>query len=199
MATSRLCSIPDCGKPHKAHSFCHAHYERLRKYGDAQGRGGIKTAQGEPERYYREVVLAYEGDECLTWPYAKSTYGYGKIWLNGRVQIVSRLVCEETHGAPPTPKHDAAHSCGKGHLACVTKRHMSWKTRAENIADTFLHGTHNRGERSGKVTITEAQARQILALKGTMSGRKIAKEVGTTLPTVVHILHGQSWRWLSGA
>lgn len=34
MATPKLCSIDGCGKRHKAHGLCSAHYAKLRKYGD---------------------------------------------------------------------------------------------------------------------------------------------------------------------
>ena len=44
----------------------------------------------------------------------------------------------------------------------------------------LIHGTHSRGERSGMAKLTEVQARQILALKGTMSPREIAEKIGTT-------------------
>lgn len=86
--------------------------------------------------------MAYEGDDCLTWPFLKSPRGYARMHVNGRDKRVSRLVCEEAYGTPPTPDHHAAHSCGKGHLACVTKRHLRWATPVENAADKIIHGTN---------------------------------------------------------
>lgn len=35
MANPRLCSIPECGKPHKAKGYCDKHYQRLQSHGDA--------------------------------------------------------------------------------------------------------------------------------------------------------------------
>lgn len=133
--SERQCSIDDCSKPIvNIRGWCSAHYQRWRAHGDPlKGR----TADGEPKRYLHEVVLAYEGDECMPWPYGRYASGYGRI----RGSIVSRLVCEAVNGPPPTPKHEAAHSCGKGHEGCVTKGHLSWKTHAENMADTIAHGT----------------------------------------------------------
>lgn len=37
MATSRICSIPDCGKPAKAHGWCVRHYRRWLRHGDPCG------------------------------------------------------------------------------------------------------------------------------------------------------------------
>jgi len=86
------------------------------------------------------------GYECLIWPYAKTNkgygVGYGRTKINGRKQIVSRIICEAVRGAPPTPRHEAAHSCGNGHLGCCTKRHLFWKTPEENWEDRRRHGRH---------------------------------------------------------
>src|SRR5690349_16938907 len=104
------------------------------------------TAPGEAQRFYRDVVLPYEGDDCLFWPYSKWGRGYGHVWADGRQQYVHVLVCREANGPAPTPKHEAAHSCGKGHLGCCARKHLSWKTRSENHADKITHGTMLRGD-----------------------------------------------------
>jgi hypothetical protein len=73
------------------------------------------------------------------------------IWMgalaNGRPQVgvsmtrkgayVSRLVCEEVRGPPPTSKHDAAHNTPNGCVGglCVNGDHLRWATRKENMAD----------------------------------------------------------------
>ncbi|MGN7750604.1 hypothetical protein [Sinorhizobium sp. 22678] len=116
---------------------------------------------------------------------------------DGERGIVSRFLCEDTKGAPPTPKHEAAHSCGNGKFGCVTKRHISWKTPAENQADRLAHGTHNRGERCGTSKLTEREAREILSLKGKESQRSIAKRFGIIQQTVSQIHSKKTWAWLS--
>ncbi|MER8602818.1 hypothetical protein NKH48_03350 [Mesorhizobium sp. M1233] len=173
--------------------MCWAHYHRLRRYGDPLAG---RTPDGEPERYLREVVLTYEGDECLTWPYGRSGNGYGKLRVNGRKHIVSRLACEHVHGPAPTPEHEAAHSCGKGHLACVTKGHLSWKTAAANQADRLIHGTHCRGESSGRARLTEPEVRQIIALKGIKPIQEIAAQLGVSRRHVRNIHDKKRWAWL---
>lgn len=187
------CSVDGCSKPHKSRGWCNAHYLRWLKHGDPLGGG---TSHGEPERYFREVVMAYEGDECISWPYATSTNGYGLIWLNDRVRSVSVLVCEKVHGSQPTPEHEAAHSCGKGMNACVTKGHLSWKTPIENAADKVIHGTVAIGELNGQAKITEDEAREILTLKGSATQREIATLFGITRSNVGSIHRRESWGWL---
>jgi hypothetical protein len=139
----------------------------------------------------REIVLPYESDECLFWPYAKYRGGYAQF---ERHQSVCRYLCEFSHGPPPTREHQAAHSCGKA--GCVNKRHLSWKTRLENEADKLVHGTHLRGERQNGAKLTEENVRQIRRLKGTMFQGEIAAKFGVNYITVNDIFHGRTWAWL---
>lgn len=169
MATPRICSIPGRGK---------------------------RAPNGDPERYFRNEVLRFKGGDCLPWPYACDPQGRGRIRLNGKTVLVSRAVCEAVNGLPPSPKHEAAHSCGNGHEGCCNPTHLSWKTSAENKADMLTHGTAVRGERHGNAKITEETAREILALKGTMLQREIAELFGIDRRHVNRIHTGKRWAWL---
>lgn len=105
----------------------------------------VKTLGGEPERYLNETVMSFsEREECLSWPFARNANGYGKIRLGSRMLTVSRLVCERAYGDPPTPDHEAAHSCGKGHEGCVNPFHLRWATAKENAADRIVHAAAKR-------------------------------------------------------
>jgi hypothetical protein len=137
--------------------------------------------------------MPYDGDECLIWPYSTKGHGYAVFKVDGKQCMVTRFICEKEHGPPPTAKHQAAHSCGKGHLACVTKRHLSWKTPAENSADRNIHGTDNRGEKNGSAKLTEPDVDKIRSLKGAMSQRAIARLFGVTPPTIGSIHRGKAW------
>ena len=69
MASFRLCSVENCAKRHYARGWCWAHYLRWRRHDDPLA--GV-TPNGEPERFFRETVLTYQGDECLPWPFARA-------------------------------------------------------------------------------------------------------------------------------
>ena len=194
MDSSSTCSIPNCGKPTRARGWCNAHWTRWSRYGDPLAGQQFRDAA---LRYLHEVVIPHEDSEnCLPWPYNKTSDGYGRIGINGKRVATHRLVCSMVHGAAPSQGHEAAHSCGNGHLGCVNPHHLSWKTRSENFADKLTHDTHNRGERNGYAKITEAQARQALMLKGAASQRKIDKLTGISASNVAHIHRGDSWSWL---
>lgn len=152
---------------------------------------------GKPYRFYQEVALIYDGHDCLIWPYGCSASGYGQVSINGLAQRVSRLVCADAHGKPPTPNHEAAHSCGNGSNGCVAKNHLRWATRTENERDKLLHDTHNRGERNKLAKLTEKDVRQIRGMKGKKTQRAIAARFGVSKSLVGDIHRRDRWSWLA--
>jgi len=147
---------------------------------------------GSPQRYFQEVVLKYEGDDCLIWPFSTSE-GYGRIGDH----VVSRLLCEEIHGPPPTPDHQAAHGCGRGHEGCVAKGHPSWKAPVANNADKKAHGTFLRGARANTAKLTEEQVREIRHLKKDgLSAIEIGGRFGISQWSVFDIASRRTWGWL---
>lgn len=191
MATKRICSIPNCGKRHKAHGWCSSHYHRYRVHGDPNGG---ETAWGEAQAFL-ESVLADRTDECISWPFSTNVHGRPKVFADGRVRTAARVVCERVHGIPPTPEHEAAHSCGSG--GCVNPRHLRWATRAENEADKLDHGTHNRGEQHNMVKLKESDVIDIRRrVAAGESQRAIAREYRLGQPTVSKIVRRERWAWL---
>lgn len=190
-----LCSVPGCGDRATSRGMCGMHYQRWRRNGDPLVRRGI--GNGEALRFFQDVVLAYDGDDCLIWPFATDGHGYGKLWKDGALRVVSRLVCEDEHGPALFSDYVAAHSCGRGHEACVARSHLSWKSPAENMADKLVHGTHMRGERNHTTQIARDAVREIKNLFGKLPPKQIAKQFGVTVDVVYQIRSGRSWAWLS--
>jgi hypothetical protein len=196
MAISGVCLIPNCGKPVrvKSRGWCRWHWEQWRRHGDPNI--VVNTPMGEPHRFFRETVLTFAGHDCLIWPFAKSS-GYGRIWLDGRQQSVTRLACEHVNGPPPTSMHDAAHSCGKAHEGCCNPRHLSWKTQTENEQDKLIHGTRSRGERCGRSKLTADDVREVRAMKAAGAAlREIAVRHNVHSSTIGLIVRRKSWAWL---
>ena len=145
MAAKSICSIDGCDKPRESRGWCANHNRRWVKYGDPLGG---RPSPGEGPRFYQDVVLPYaDKDSCLAWPFGRTSKGYGKIWVDGKTHLVSRLACAHAHGEAPTLTHEAAHSCGKGHEGCVNPHHLRWATRTENFADKIIHGTNTGARR----------------------------------------------------
>ncbi|WP_254024948.1 hypothetical protein [Mesorhizobium ventifaucium] len=168
--------------------YCAAHLRRFHLHGDPLGGG---PSPGFARKFYEDVVLSYDGDECLIWPFHRTAQGYGVMNVDRRPQIVSRLVCTEVKGPPPTPKHQAAHSCGKGKSGCVTKGHLDWKTRVDNEADKLEHGTRIRGEMHPKAKLTDADVAEIISLKGTASQSELGRRFEVSRQTIGEIHRGE--------
>lgn len=195
----KACSVDGCnGNAHYRvqgrKGFCNSHYKRWWRHGDPLAG---KTQNGDPLRFIHEKVTPYDGDDCLIWPFAILDDGRGVLRVDGRNIIASRYVCMISHGEPPTPKHEAAHSCGKGHEGCVTKKHLSWKTRKENKDDELTHGTRNRGERQGNSKLSRSQVMEIREAKGKEGPTSLAKRFGISTGQIWRIQTGQHWHWLT--
>jgi hypothetical protein len=160
-----------------------------------------RTLPGEKLRWIEEH-LNYSGDECLIWPFPSGEKdGYPRIRINKKNILVTRLVCQRINGAPPSLRHEAAHSCGKGHLGCVSPAHLSWKTRIENEADKIRHGTSPCGEKNHFAKLDEASAR-FIALKCSMvkkrgTKKQLAREFGVSQSAISAIANSESWHHLT--
>lgn len=127
------------------------------------------------------------GDGCLHWPYARDNNGYGKVFWNGKLAYASRVVCERANGPPPDAQSEAAHSCGMGHEGCIAPWHLSWKSRVENLRDKGPHGT-------AAIKLTEADVREIRALRPALSYAKIAERFGIHASSAHAAATGRTWQ-----
>jgi hypothetical protein len=146
-------------------------------------------------RFVEEVALKYEGDDCLTWPFA-CALGYAHITVAGKNLIASRYICRRVYGDPPDETYHAAHNCNAGHLGCVNPRHLEWKTALENSQDRIRAGRSTRGESNASAKLTADQVREIRRMKGTIGARKIGLVFGVSETTVLDIHRRKKWAHL---
>jgi hypothetical protein len=169
------CVVEGCSAPRAKgrQNMCGLHYQRNRKYGDPLAG---QTNKGALERFLSEHV-AHSGDECLPWPFGTKGNGYGHIRFHGVSMTANKAMCILAHGAAPSPQHEAAHSCGNGHLGCVNPRHLRWATRLENVHDAMRDGTSSRGER-------HSQSIKAAFAAFPRSARRAAKRLGIDVETL---------------
>lgn len=183
------CSIEGCEKPIRCKGLCKAHHLR-------QWRHGSPMLGGPSRGHARKFLLSHidhESDECLIWPFCRNKTGYGEItWTKHDTKLVHRIMCRLAHGSPPTKNHEAAHSCGKGHMGCFNPRHLSWKTGLDNCRDKALHGTQQWGDQIHFAKLTLEQAKRIK--HGSENGRKLAFEMGVRPETIYNIRSGRTWK-----
>ena len=187
------CSVDGCNDRVTNRGLCCKHYNRLRRHGDPLG--------GTPSRgHVWEWLVDHVGHKddtaCLTWPFARIWNGHGHFRRGGKDRLAHREMCRLAHGEPPTDIHEAAHSCGRAHEGCVNPHHLSWKTPKENHADKLIHGTHNRGARSGSAKLSALQVLQIRGLRGAATQKQIAQRFGVGVGAIQAILSGKTWVWL---
>lgn len=135
--------------------------------------------------WIENVALPYRHKACLIWPFGRLRDGYGTLGREGKNLRAHRYICTLVHGEPPTPEHHAAHSCGRGHDACVSLHHLSWKTPSEN----FLEGQEHPRRK-----LTADQVVEIRGLKDLERVQDIAARFGVTECNIRKIQAGKLWR-----
>lgn len=128
--------------------------------------------------------VSYTGAGCLIWPMSKRKTGYGLVGFERKVYSAHRMMCRLAHGEPPTPDHEAAHSCGNGHGGCVHPRHLAWKTASENHLDRRNHGTAVTSRFGSRGKLTREQKAEIIALKGQHTQADLAATYGVAFQTI---------------
>jgi HNH endonuclease len=146
------------------------------------------------QKFFNDVVLAYDGEECLLWPFSTTIKGYPHMYFRGRWKLVTRLACEYFHGPVPSRRHQAAHSCRE--RACVNWRHLRWATPSDNERDKIAHGTYQFGELNPMAKLTLKQVLAIWSADGNY--REIAERYGVRRETVGRIKRRERWAEFTG-
>lgn len=187
----KICSVEGCDDNKIfGRGWCSKHYQRWRKFGDPEVTDHAPT--GEPLAWLKGIV-ASPPDGCAIWPYSVRTTGYGQVVYKGKCCNAHRLALILFTGEAPD-QLEAAHGPCHNRL-CVNPLHLSWKTRAENIADKLRDGTHNQGERCPSSKLTES--RVISIYHDDRRHADIAKDHGIAASTVSRIKLGTDWNWLT--
>jgi hypothetical protein len=141
-----------------------------------------------PSKRWLERHLDHQDREfCLIWPLTRAQNGYPICGTNGAIRP-HRVMCEYRNGPAPSPQHQAAHSCSKGHLGCVNPWHLSWKTPAENQFD--------RPDRIGRSQrkLRPDQVDEIRKMKGRERTVDTAARFCVTEANIRQIQEGKIWR-----
>ena len=180
------CIIEGCDRPSYVRGWCRSHYKRWERHGSPTAGGTFLGALPA----FISTAIGYRGNDCLLWPFGKR-HGYGAVYENGRQTSAHIVVCKAVHGPRPSPRHEAAHSCGVS--ACVNPRHLRWATGSENQMDRVAHGTHNRGERHNMAKLSAEQVQAIRSRTG-QTQKEIAREFGVDRAHVSFIRNRKTWK-----
>ncbi len=153
----------------------------------------MRAKYGEAQLFFHRASV-YSGNDCLLWPFARSSYGYAAITVAGKTRTVHSLVCEIRNGTKPSSTHEVVHSCGNGHNGCVTPRHLHWNSHLANMQDKKRHGKQPHGEHIHNARLTEVDVRHILQMYRVESQSKLAIRFGVSRQQIKHIHAGRAWR-----
>lgn len=185
------CTVEGCSKPLLRYGMCVMHLQRVKVHGTVApppSRQALRAA--EVRKWIEDHKDWPDAGECLRWPYSRSSTGYA-VFSKGP-SSVSMVMCEARNGPRPTPKHEAAHNCGKGHEGCVNPNHLRWATHAENMHDNATLGTAPSGEGHHNARLTAEQVRAIFADPRPIV--TIAVSLGVAESTIADIKKGRTWR-----
>jgi len=175
---------------------------------------GLKGAHGQVARrdlWERKVLPRLPAPpwsihQCVFWPGAKDTKGYGQIRHNNKNIIVSRLALEVALGRELMPGECACHRCDNP--ACCNPFHIFVGSHSDNMKDAqakgrmrgqFVRG-HNapvaRGECCGNAVLTEADVREMRSRHATLGhgSRKLSKAFGVSRATAQAVINRKTWR-----
>ncbi|RJG43730.1 helix-turn-helix transcriptional regulator [Mesorhizobium sp. DCY119] len=136
-----------------------------------------------------ERALTLDTDDCVLFPYGRNASGYARLRVGEKHAYGHVIVCQRAHGTRPTPEHQAAHSCGNGHLGCINPKHLSWKTPEGNASDAVAHGTVARGPK-----LTLEGIKSIRAIAEVMRYRDIARMFSVGGDAISNAVRGKTWK-----
>ena len=185
------CKVNGCEMPIYGKGLCRKHWQRWKKNGDPNIVG--RTPKGTILTWLEENK-AYEGDDCLVWPFSRKDDGYGTCHIRDIGMSASRAMCIIAHGDPPSANYHAAHRCGNGDKGCVNPNHLRWATPAENCDDMVDHGTRIQGEGCWMAKLTESDVRIIRSRYPREMQKTLAVEYGVSRATIGDVLLGRTWK-----
>lgn len=145
-------------------------------------------------------MLNIETQECIVWPYAKGSHGYGQLWYNGKDTSVHRIALIIKKGEPKNRKLHALHKPNVCHnRLCFNYKHLYWGNHRDNRSDAVKDGTATMpptfiGEKHPMARLTKDEVINIR--KDEDSHRKIAAKYSISKSTVTAIKNRRIWKEL---
>lgn len=171
------------------------------------------------DRFYAKVdrdgpLMPGMDTPCWRWIGGVDACGYGRFWIEGKVQIASRVAWLIERGEIPAGM-EVCHRCDNGN--CPRFDHLFLGTHAENMSDMRAKGRMFKvadvpkasGDRNGARTHPQKMIRSGLSEFDVLDIRRrfidgerqkdLAAEYGIKQSAMSSLVHGHSWSHLPGA
>jgi hypothetical protein len=165
-------------------------------YRDIPGLPGYRA--GSDGTIWSEWTRGPKSRRTGVWKLLKGTrdrHGHLRYNLRGGMRSGHQLVLEAFVGPCP-PGMECCH--GNDIPDDNRIENLRWGTPKSNGEDRVRNDRQVRGEKHGCAKLTEDEVREILALRGKLSQKEIAKRFGVSDTHVYDILNGRSWNHVTG-
>jgi len=149
----------------------------------------MKSAE---ERFWSKVNKAGE-DDCWEWNGSCNNNGYGRFYLNNKMQRAHRVSWELTNGPIPAGMH-VLHTCDNP--KCVNPAHCFLGTPQDNMDDKVRKKRQAKGVLHGRAKLTENEVKLIRELYqpyGQYNTYTLAKLFGVGQRTISDIINNKTW------
>lgn len=184
------CSAENCVRNIYRRGLCRTHYNKGPQYII-----GLK-----PRRQQKLDFLANAStttsQECILWPWAKYTRGYGKVFHNGGHIGTHQYVLQLAIGPPVDPdKWHVLHSCNNP--LCCNWNHLRYGSHQDNLTQASREGFFPCGEQHHNSKLTSNQVTEIR--KRFLDGERnasLSREFKVNHVTISNIITRKSWKHL---
>lgn len=184
------CPLDASPKPSRR-GYCEKHYQRWKKFGDANHLTPQMIAAVEAQKFWAEITAngRQQRGECFEWPAGKNAAGYGITTRNGE-RLVTRAVWVEVFGPIP-PGHLVCHTCDNP--PCAWPTHLFLGTHRVNSEDMVRKGRHGTmyGDSNPWTRVPDTVVRQLRKRHAEgLTFAALARETGVHPETVRQICRG---------
>ena len=144
----------------------------------------------------RSRVNVNEETGCWEWQGARSSRGYGGIWIDKRCYITSRVMYASCVGPIPNGLW-VLHRCDNP--PCCNPDHLFLGDSQDNVNDRVRKGRGSKGRRVPTAKLRDEDIPAIIArLAAKEPQYRIARDYGISYIQIGEIKRGRSWKHVSG-
>lgn len=154
----------------------------------------MTITEKDKKRFVDHFNQSTKQDDCLIWPLAPQSNGYGHHWMRSGSRGAHRVSYEIFNGPIPSGLV-VCHSCDN--RSCVNPEHLWVGTQQQNLNDMKSKNRDMRvGSKNGRSKLNEVHVKNIKSLlkTNTVSQKELANKYKVSTSVICDIANNNSWR-----